>query len=83
VTEYSEAFKVNMVKKMMLPGGPTASALSIRSGICQPTLSRWLRDRGPPTAAMAARRFDWFQWSLVGVIALCGAAILFVLAARR
>lgn len=44
MTEYSEAFKANMVKKLMLPGGPTASALSIRSGICQPTLSRWLRD---------------------------------------
>jgi len=44
VTEYSEAFKANMVKKLMTPGGPTASALSIRSGICQPTLSRWLRD---------------------------------------
>jgi transposase-like protein len=44
VTEYSEAFKANMVKKLMVPGGPTASALSIRTGICQPTLSRWLRD---------------------------------------
>lgn len=44
MTEYSEAFKANMVKKLMVPGGPTASALAIRTGICQPTLSRWLRD---------------------------------------
>jgi len=44
VTEYSTAFKANMVKKLMVPGGPTASALSTRSGISQPTLSRWLRD---------------------------------------
>jgi transposase-like protein len=44
VTEYSVAFKANMVKKLMVPGGPTASALSARSGISQPTLSRWLRD---------------------------------------
>jgi transposase len=44
MTEYSEAFKANMVKKLLVPGGPTASALSIRTGICQPTLSRWLRD---------------------------------------
>jgi transposase-like protein len=44
VTEYSEAFKANMVKKMMLPGGPTASALSATSGVSQPTLSKWLRD---------------------------------------
>ena len=33
MTEYSEAFKANMVKKLLVPGGPTASALSIRTGI--------------------------------------------------
>ena len=33
-----------MVKKMMLPGGPTATALSATTGISQPSLSRWLRD---------------------------------------
>jgi hypothetical protein len=26
-------------------------------------------------AKLAARQFDWFQWALVGVIALCGMAI--------
>ncbi len=44
MSEYSEAFKANMVRKMMLPGGPTATALAATTGICQPTLSRWLRD---------------------------------------
>jgi len=28
MTEYSTAFKANMVKKLLMPGGPTASALS-------------------------------------------------------
>jgi hypothetical protein len=32
-------------------------------------------------ARLAARRFDWFQWSLVGLIALCGAAMIFILMA--
>lgn len=44
MAEYSMAFRANMVKKLMVPGGPTASALSAQSGIPQPTLSRWLRD---------------------------------------
>jgi len=44
VTEYSAAFKANMVRKLMVPGGPSAGALSAQSGISQPTLSRWLRD---------------------------------------
>ena len=66
MTEYSEAFKANMVKKLMLPGGPTASALSIRSGICQPTLSRWLRDAKEesvsprkPSARVPRRPGEW------------------------
>ena len=44
---------------------------------------RLARENAALRARLAARRFDWFQWSLVGVIALCGAAILFVLAAGR
>lgn len=43
MTEYSEAFKANLVKKMLMPGGPSANALSSTTGISQPTLSRWLR----------------------------------------
>jgi transposase-like protein len=66
VTEYSEAFKANMVKKMMLPGGVTATALSATTGISQPTLSRWLRDAREkrvsdtkPTPRPARRPIDW------------------------
>ena len=44
MTEYSAAFKANLVRKLLVPGGSTASALSAWSGISQPTLSRWLRD---------------------------------------
>lgn len=43
MTEYSEAFKANMVKKMMLPGGQSANALAVETGVSQPTLSKWLR----------------------------------------
>jgi len=67
MTEYSTAFKANMVRKLMLPGGPTASALSVRSGISQPTLSRWLRDakeggmssRSQPPAQQPRRPEEW------------------------
>jgi len=66
VTEYSEAFKASMVKKLMVPGGPTATALSIRSGIPQPTLSRWLRGareesmpQSKPPVRRARRPEEW------------------------
>lgn len=64
--EYSEAFKANMVKKMMIPGGPTANALSVTTGVSQPTLSRWLRDArekgvssSPPPVRPSRRPSDW------------------------
>lgn len=41
---YSPAFKAKMVKKMSVPGGWNASALSLETGVPQTTLSRWLRD---------------------------------------
>lgn len=66
VTEYSEAFKANMVKKLLMPGGPTATALSAKTGICQPTLSRWLRDarekgmsEAKPPSRGQRRPTDW------------------------
>lgn len=42
--EYSEAFKQKLVQRMLLPGAPSANALSREVGINQPTLSRWLRE---------------------------------------
>lgn len=66
MNEYSEAFKANMVKKMMVPGGPSANALAAKTGLSQPTLSRWLRDARERTVSTtkpdppAARRpTDW------------------------
>jgi transposase-like protein len=67
MTEYSAAFKANMVRKMLVPGGMSATALAGRAGVPQPTLSRWLRDateRGmsgsKPTPPRPARRpSDW------------------------
>ncbi len=66
MTEYSAAFKANMVKKLIVPGGPTASVLSIRSGVSQPTLSRWLRDAKEegmshrnPSARVPRRPSEW------------------------
>jgi len=44
--QYSLAFKQSLVKKMLLPGGPSAMALSKEIGISQPSLSRWVRELG-------------------------------------
>ena len=41
--EYTIAFKARMVKKMVGPGGMSATALCKEIGIPQSTLSRWLR----------------------------------------
>jgi transposase-like protein len=44
VNEYSEAFKANMVRKMVGAGHVSAHALAIETGLNQSTLSRWLRN---------------------------------------
>jgi transposase-like protein len=44
MTDYSTAFKANMVRKLLSPGAPTVLSLSTQSGIGRSTLSRWLRD---------------------------------------
>lgn len=41
--KYSSAFKAKMIQKMTGPNGMSAGALAREVGICQPTLSRWLR----------------------------------------
>lgn len=43
MNEYSEAFKSNMVRKMLAPGAISAYALAAETGLSQPTLSRWLK----------------------------------------
>jgi hypothetical protein len=41
---------------------------------------RLARENAALRAALSARSFDWFQWALVSLIALCGVAIIFLLA---
>ena len=41
---------------------------------------RLARENAALRAALAGRRFDWFQWLLVSLIAFCVVAITFILA---
>ncbi|WP_434348246.1 transposase [Myxococcus virescens] len=41
---YTDAFKAEMVKRMVGPGAVSAAALSRQVGVSQPTLSQWLRE---------------------------------------
>ncbi len=45
---YSEAFKAQIVQKLTVPGGPSASQLSREVGVHQSTLSRWVREAHVP-----------------------------------
>jgi transposase len=42
--EYTDAFKAQMVRKMLPPAKKTATALAKETGVAQPTLSKWLRE---------------------------------------
>ena len=54
---HSEKFKSRIVAKMVGPHAVSANALSAEVGICQPTLSRWLREaRTVPAMPKKARR---------------------------
>lgn len=44
MTVYSEAFRKRMVERMSGPHGIKAYVLAAEVGVCQPTLSRWLRE---------------------------------------
>ncbi|MCE9674132.1 helix-turn-helix domain-containing protein [Myxococcus stipitatus] len=41
---YTDAFKGQMVKRMVGPGAVSAAALARQVGVSQPTLSQWLRE---------------------------------------
>ena len=41
---YTDAFKAQMVKRMVGPGAVSASVLARQVGVPQPTLSQWLRE---------------------------------------
>jgi transposase-like protein len=54
---HSERFKSRMVAKMVGPQAVSANALSGQVGICQPTLSRWLRQaRTVPSMTKKSKR---------------------------
>jgi hypothetical protein len=42
--------------------------------------ARLARENAALRATLAARGFDWFQWILVSLIALCSVAMTFILA---
>jgi transposase len=44
VQYYTESFKRKMVQRMLMPDGPSATALSGEIGVSQSALSRWLRE---------------------------------------
>jgi transposase len=44
VIPYSAAFRKRMVSKLVGPGAVSARTLSRETGLCQATLSRWLRE---------------------------------------
>ena len=56
--DYSESFKLEMVKKMLPPSSKSACALEKETGISQPTLSRWLRD-ARKLSGMSRRSKTW------------------------
>ncbi|WP_342376231.1 transposase [Myxococcus stipitatus] len=41
---YTDAFKLQMVKRMVGPSAVSAAALARQVGVSQPTLSQWLRE---------------------------------------
>lgn len=57
-TQYSEKFRARMVEKMAGPQPMTALALAAETGVCQPTLSRWLREATTLRKKMAKRQDD-------------------------
>jgi hypothetical protein len=53
VALYTEGFKKRMVETLTGPHAKTATTPSGEAGVSQPTLSRWLREAGTVTRAMA------------------------------
>jgi hypothetical protein len=60
---YSEYFKLAAVAKIATPGGRSATSLSEKLGVSEPSLTRWLRERATVKVngeAMKQRRpEDW------------------------
>jgi transposase len=79
---YSESFKRNLVRRLLLPNGPSAGALAREVGVSQPTLSRWVRTLGsvggvtkpdPPSPSSRARRpEDWTAQDRLRIVVEAG-----------
>lgn len=59
MTSYSSEIKETMVRKLCLPGGPSALQLSKQTGISQTALSRWKRELGSPVPMSNRESQDW------------------------
>jgi transposase len=59
MVRYSNEIKETMVKKLCLPGAPSALQLSKETGISQPALSRWIRQFGGGVTKKSRRPEDW------------------------
>lgn len=69
---YNDAFKLQMVKKMLPPANQSACALSEASGVPQSTLSRWLR-QAASLGGMTSKAKQWTAAEkLRVVVAACG-----------
>ncbi len=55
MAHYSKTFKRKMVQRLSGPGAPSALALSVETGVSQPTLSRWLREASSVRTVMPAK----------------------------
>ena len=59
MVRYSREMKEAMVKKLCLPGAPSALQLSKKIGIPQASLSRWVRQFGGEVTQKKRRPEDW------------------------
>ena len=69
--EYSEAFKRDVVRKMLPPNGRSASAVAAELGLGQPTLSRWLR-QARTMGVMNTRTKKWTGAEKLRVVVAAG-----------
>lgn len=59
MASYSSEMKETMVRKLCLPGGPSALQLSKQTGISQTALSRWKREFGSPEPMSKRQSVEW------------------------
>ncbi len=59
MASYSSEMKETMVRKLCVPGGPSALQLSKQTGISQTSLSRWKREFGSPVSMDNRELKDW------------------------